>query len=64
MPEIESDEVIVNVVLPEGAPYSRALEILAQLQDAEAAPWCDEVDASARKAPGSPDRKLVHPVAP
>ena len=35
MPEIESDEVIVNVVLPEGAPYSRALEILAQLQDAE-----------------------------
>ena len=37
MPEIESDEVIVNVVLPEGAPYSRALEILAQLQEAEAA---------------------------
>jgi multidrug efflux pump subunit AcrB len=35
MPEIESDEIIVNVVLPEGAPYSRALEILAQLQDAE-----------------------------
>jgi len=37
MPEIESDEVIVNVVLPEGAPYSRALEILAQLQKAERA---------------------------
>ncbi len=35
MPEIESDEIIVNVVLPEGAPYSRALEILAQLQAAE-----------------------------
>ncbi|WP_237068359.1 efflux RND transporter permease subunit [Microbulbifer guangxiensis] len=35
MPEIESDEVIVNVVMPEGAPYSRALEVLAQLQDAE-----------------------------
>ncbi len=35
MPEIESDEIIVNVTLPEGAPYSRALEILAQLQDAE-----------------------------
>ncbi|WP_288129448.1 efflux RND transporter permease subunit [Microbulbifer sp.] len=34
-PEIESDEVIVNVVMPEGAPYSRALEVLAQLQDAE-----------------------------
>jgi multidrug efflux pump subunit AcrB len=37
MPEMESDEVIVNVVLPEGAPYSRALEILEQLQDAERA---------------------------
>jgi multidrug efflux pump subunit AcrB len=37
MPEMESDEVIVNVVLPEGAPYSRALEILAQLQEAEKA---------------------------
>ena len=35
MPEFESDEINVNVVLPEGAPYSRALEILAQLQEAE-----------------------------
>jgi multidrug efflux pump subunit AcrB len=35
MPEMESDEIIVNVVMPEGAPYSRALEILAQLQKAE-----------------------------
>ncbi|MFV8783107.1 efflux RND transporter permease subunit [Microbulbifer sp. SA54] len=35
MPDIESDQVIVNVVMPEGAPYSRALEVLAQLQDAE-----------------------------
>ncbi|WGL16688.1 efflux RND transporter permease subunit [Microbulbifer bruguierae] len=35
MPEIESDQIIVNVVMPEGAPYSRALEILAQLQEAE-----------------------------
>lgn len=35
MPEIESDEIVVNVVLPEGAPYSRALEILEQLQTAE-----------------------------
>ena len=43
MPEMESDEVIVNVVLPEGAPYSRALEILQQLQDAERA-LVDEFD--------------------
>ena len=34
-PEIESDEIIVNVVMPEGTPYSRALEVLAQLQQAE-----------------------------
>jgi len=37
MPDIESDQIIVNVVLPDGAPYSRALEILAQLQAAELA---------------------------
>lgn len=42
MPEIESDEIIVNVVMPEGAPYSRALEVLAQLQAAEQA-LVDEV---------------------
>ncbi|SHG14158.1 Multidrug efflux pump subunit AcrB [Microbulbifer donghaiensis] len=35
MPDIESDQIVVNVVMPEGAPYSRALEVLAQLQDAE-----------------------------
>jgi len=37
MPVIESDEIIVTVVMPEGAPYSRALEVLAQLQAAELA---------------------------
>jgi multidrug efflux pump subunit AcrB len=37
MPDIESDEIVVNVVMPEGAPYSRALEILEQLQTAEQA---------------------------
>ncbi|MGD9021114.1 MAG: efflux RND transporter permease subunit [Lysobacterales bacterium] len=35
MPDIESDQIIINVVMPEGAPYSRALEVLAQMQDAE-----------------------------
>ena len=43
MPDIESDEIVVNVVMPEGAPYSRALEILAQLQVAEQA-LVDEVN--------------------
>jgi multidrug efflux pump subunit AcrB len=42
-PDIESDEIIINVILPEGAPYSRALEILAQLQRAEQA-LVDEVN--------------------
>ncbi len=34
-PEIESDEININVVMPDGAPYSRALEVLDQLQTAE-----------------------------
>lgn len=34
-PEIESDQVIINVTMPSGSPYSRALEILDQLQRAE-----------------------------
>lgn len=44
MPDIESDEITVNVTMPEGASYSRALEILAQLQEAEQA-LVDEVNA-------------------
>jgi len=35
MPEIESDQVYINVEMPSGSPYSRALEILQQLQQAE-----------------------------
>ncbi|GER00978.1 hypothetical protein JCM17845_16010 [Iodidimonas gelatinilytica] len=35
MPEVESEQISVNVTLPEGTPYDRALEILAQLQQAE-----------------------------
>ncbi len=37
MPDIESDQIDINVVMPEGSPYSRALEVLAQLQAAELA---------------------------
>lgn len=36
-PEFESDQIIVNVEMPDGSPYSRALEVLTQLQDAERA---------------------------
>lgn len=34
-PEVEDEQIVVLVELPEGMPYSRALEILAQLQKAE-----------------------------
>lgn len=34
-PEIESDQVIINVEMPSGSPYSRSLQILDQLQRAE-----------------------------
>ena len=35
MPEVESEMIWVNVTMPDGAPYSRALEILDQLQAAQ-----------------------------
>ncbi len=35
MPETESDQVNINVTLPQGTPYSRTLEVLAQIQIAE-----------------------------
>ena len=34
-PQVESDEVYINVRLPPGTPYSRSIEVLRQLQDAE-----------------------------
>ncbi len=43
-PEFESDEITVTVEMPEGSPYSRALEVLKQLQDAERA-LVEEVNA-------------------
>lgn len=42
-PEFESDQITVTVEMPEGSPYSRALEVLAQLQNAEKA-LVDEVN--------------------
>ena len=35
MPEVENELIYVNVVLPTGTPYSRALSVLDQLQEAE-----------------------------
>ncbi|MBN7797488.1 efflux RND transporter permease subunit [Parahaliea mediterranea] len=34
-PEVASEEIYINVVMPSGAPYARALEVLGTLQDAE-----------------------------
>lgn len=34
-PESESDQIAITVQLPEGTPYTRTLEVLAQLQHAE-----------------------------
>ncbi len=35
MPQVESEQIYINVTLPSGTPYGRALEILDQLQAAE-----------------------------
>lgn len=35
MPESESDQISITVELPEGTPYSRSLQVLAQIQKAE-----------------------------
>lgn len=52
MPDIESDQVVVNVELAEGTPYSRALEILALLQAGERK-LVEEVREQAAKEGGS-----------
>ena len=45
MPEIESDQIEITVNLPQGAPYARTLQILKQIQVAEAK-LVEEVNAS------------------
>ncbi len=45
-PEFESDEITVNVTMPDGSPYSRAVEVLKQLQTAEKT-LVEEVEAEA-----------------
>jgi len=51
-PEVEDEQIVVEVTLPEGMPYSRALEILAQLQKAEKQ-LEEEVNARAKTEGGS-----------
>ncbi|MEX1237403.1 MAG: efflux RND transporter permease subunit, partial [Pseudomonadales bacterium] len=52
MPEVENEIIYVNVVLPTGTPYERALSVLDQLQQAERK-LIEEVDARAKVEGGS-----------
>lgn len=52
MPEVEAELIYLNVTLPTGTPYSRALEVLDQLQEAELA-LIDEVEERAKAEGGS-----------
>jgi len=52
MPDVESEQISVDVTLPEGTPFSRALQVLAQLQAAEKE-LEDEVNARADAGEGS-----------
>lgn len=52
MPEVEAEIIFLNVTLPTGTPYKRALEILDQLQEAELK-LIDEVESRAKSEGGS-----------
>jgi len=52
MPEVEAEIIYVNVVLPTGTPYSRALSVLDQLQQAELK-LIDEVEKRALEEGGT-----------
>lgn len=52
MPEVEAEQIYINVRMPNGTPYSRALTILDQLQVAERA-LIAEIEDSAKADGGS-----------
>ncbi|MCB1692451.1 MAG: efflux RND transporter permease subunit [Pseudomonadales bacterium] len=52
MPEVENELIYVNVVLPTGTPYDRALQVLDQLQVAEKK-LIEEVDERAKTEGGT-----------
>ena len=57
MPQVENEQIYINVNLPTGTPYDRALEVLDQLQTAEKA-LVAEVESEA-KASGEGTGKLI-----
>lgn len=52
LPQVENEEVYINVRLPPGTPYSRSMEVLAQLQRAEKQ-LAEEINAEADSGEGS-----------
>jgi len=52
MPEVEAEQIYLNVTLPTGTPYKRALQILDQLQEAELK-LIDEVESRAKSEGGT-----------
>lgn len=56
MPDVESEQISVDVTLPEGTPFSRALQVLAQLQAAEKEL---EAEVNARADAGEGSGELV-----
>ncbi len=52
MPEVEAEQIYINVIMPNGTPYSRSLEVLEQLQRAERA-LIAEVAQNAQAGAGS-----------
>lgn len=52
MPEVEAEQIYINVQMPNGTPYSRALTILDQLQVAERA-LIAEIEDSAKTEGGT-----------
>jgi len=51
-PQVENEEIYINVRLPPGTPYSRSMEVLAQLQRAEEQ-LAEEINAEADAGEGS-----------
>ena len=51
-PQVENEQVYINVRLPPGTPYSRSMEVLGQLQKAEKQ-LAEEVNAETKAGRGS-----------
>ncbi len=57
MPQVEGEQIYIDVSLPSGTPYSRSLEILNRLQTAERQLVAEVAQIAAEN--GQPDAKLI-----